>query len=179
MRGVYPVYLVASDMSGIYLTLNQGVTEPGLGGLSRVRAAVSRAVGHLSGFTSRPMPYWALAVPKASKRISDYETGCIVYKFYDARAMPSDRELRRDLLVLVKAYVAWVESRPSVPAAGTAPPAMPAVTAPAEEHAGATPSATLTVTASAEEPVSALKERLIQRVRKLSPKGLKLLVGEL
>ena len=125
------------------------------------------------------MLYWALAVPRASKKISGYETGCILYKFYDTKAMLADRELRPDLQVLVKAYAAWVESRPSVPAAGTTPLAMPAVTAPAEELAGATPWATITVTASAEGPVSALKERLIQRVRKFSPTGLKLLVGEL
>jgi len=161
MRGVYPVYLVASDMSGIYLTLNQGVTEPGLGGLSGMREMVSRAVGHLSGFTSGPMPNGALAVPRASKRISDYETGCILYKFYDARAMPPDRELRRDLQALVKAYVTWVESRPSILAAGDTTSATPAVTIPPEE------------------PVSDIKEHLIQRVRELSPKGLKLLVGEL
>jgi hypothetical protein len=194
MRGVYPVYLVASDMSGVYLTLNQGVTEPGWGGLSGVRATVSSAVGHLPGFMSGPLPKSALAVPRASKRITDYETGCILYKFYDAKAMPADSEIRHDLEDLVKAYVAWVESRPSVLAVGTTSSTTPAVTVLAEEPASVITPATPAVTALTEEPggtpppaatipptipESDFKERLIQRVRELSPKGFELLVGEL
>lgn len=180
MRGVYIVYLFAADMSAIYLTLNQGVTESTTENLRSVCETVLRNVGSIAGYEPGPFPAGTLIIPGRGGHSHGYEEGCIFHKKYDSGRMPTDDELARDLVTLTRAYADYVEGRAPDPAVtvgadndspGSAPLETPAV-APPSEPAGVLPS-------SAPLTTDDLKRRLLERVRQLSPGAFERLLGEL
>ena len=108
--GVYCVYLFRQDMSGVYLTFNQGVTE------------VLKQFGRRDGaaaLRSRALTIRQMVPELATQGFSldddidlkadpglgaDYETSTIAHKFYAAGAIPSDEDLLADLEAVLGAY---------------------------------------------------------------------------
>lgn len=116
-RGVYPVYLFRSDLSGVYLTLNQGVEQmiddagvaQTLPALKRRAASIREGLHHLDGtefVRSRSINLG----PERGKRARSYEAGCVVARFYPRDRLPGDAELEADLSTLLAAYDDYLES---------------------------------------------------------------------
>lgn len=121
--GVYCVFLFRQDMTGVYLTLNQGVSEPLLrlgrnegkafllerGEQIRARSSeLANAGFQLDGDIDL----------RASPGLgSDYEISTVAYKFYPAGAVPTDSELTADVNEVLRAYLAYVDGQPPAPPA--------------------------------------------------------------
>jgi 5-methylcytosine-specific restriction enzyme B len=109
-KGTYCVYLFREDGSGVYLTLNQGVTEPQrLHGaaegkrLLRERAAELReGVGSLGGSGFRLDK--DIDLRSTAGLGADYEASTVAYKLYEKGAVPNDEVLFQDLTHVLGAY---------------------------------------------------------------------------
>lgn len=110
MRGVYCVYLFRQDMSGVYLTFNQGVTEPcnQLGRAEGLKALKSRAHKIRQQIPELSQHGFSLDDDidlKADPGLgADYETSTIAHKFYPSGAVPNDAGLLADLEAVLQAY---------------------------------------------------------------------------
>ncbi len=108
--GVYCVFLFREDGSGVYLTLNQGVTEPQrrLGAVEgkaelRARAQTLRAsLGTLKG--AGFMLTDDIDLHTGAGLGTDYEVSTIAYKLYERGSVPDDEQLLSDLGALIKSY---------------------------------------------------------------------------
>jgi 5-methylcytosine-specific restriction protein B len=109
-RGVYCVYLFREDCSAVYLTLNQGVTEPqsqrgSAEGKRWLRANAKRLrglVGSLVEVGFRLDDEIDLA--SSSGLGADYEASTVAYKMYGRDSMPNDHQLLVDLAAVLDAY---------------------------------------------------------------------------
>jgi 5-methylcytosine-specific restriction enzyme A len=112
--GYYPVYLFREDMSGVYLSLNQGVTDirethkENPKKVLQIRAADYRAqIGPLPArFTDTEIDLRS----GPSNLASFYEPGNICARFYPAEALPTEGELTTDLRGLLGIYQALVDN---------------------------------------------------------------------
>jgi len=112
-RGYYPVYLFREDMKGVYLSLNQGVTEAktfykgNAKTALRARSANFRALlgGQLFRFPELEID---LAASSASSDTAFYEAGNICAKFYPATDLPPEDQLIADLRAMLQLYEALV-----------------------------------------------------------------------
>ena len=107
-KGYYPVYLFREDMSGIYLSLNQGVTEVAKTykkdkkEILRVRAENYRSKIEVdNGFNFEDID---LKISKKSISANSYQHGNIVSKFYSKENLPDETALQNDLNYLLKVY---------------------------------------------------------------------------
>jgi 5-methylcytosine-specific restriction enzyme A len=99
-HGVYPVYIFREDFSGVYLTLNQGVTKvlreyhADADGVLRIRAQDMRArlVDVPRQFTDA-----AIDLVPTTQQARLYEAGNIYSVFYDATALPEEGRIIKDL----------------------------------------------------------------------------------
>jgi hypothetical protein len=108
--GIYCVYLFREDLSGVYLTLNQGVTEPkrlhgtreGRRLLGKTAAEAREVCRYLerSGFTLDD----EINLRAARGLGVDYENSTIAYKLYSRGFVPDDALLLHDLDLLRTAY---------------------------------------------------------------------------
>jgi hypothetical protein len=126
--GVYIVYLLRADASGLVLSLNQGsadlIFEAKGRALSvltaraeRVREALNLDVLGSAGFNGDPVDLKSVGqYPRA------YVAGSIVAKTYLAGAMPSEAELRTDLELLHAAYQTVIPSARLLAEVGRRPP---------------------------------------------------------
>jgi hypothetical protein len=118
-RGVYVVLLFRQDGSGLYLTLNQGVTVP-LNKLGQA-AGRDRLRQHAREIRTRPDiqvlegqgfrsddEIDLRADPGLGK---DYEASTIVYKLYEKDAVPDDTAITADVQALLTAYDAYLSSQ--------------------------------------------------------------------
>jgi hypothetical protein len=113
--GVYCVYLFRRDMSGVYLTLNQGVEEPfkrlgrdqGKVFLANRAAEIRQSASALSeaGFQLDNN----IELRSAPGLGTDYELSTIAHKFYATGQIPDDAALTADLNALVAGYLKFVE----------------------------------------------------------------------
>jgi 5-methylcytosine-specific restriction protein B len=117
-HGVYCVYLFREDMSGVYLTLMQGVTDlieehrrPEAHRMLRDNARSIRDVytglGH-QGFSLDE----GIDLRASTALGRDYEPSTIAYKLYETGRVPDDRELTSDLQTMLTAYDGYATSRP-------------------------------------------------------------------
>jgi len=105
--GIYPVYLFRADGSGVYLSLNQGTTNPQklLGKLEaekradKISSYLRAEITDLKEWGTKDISLHANTALGKS-----YELPNIVAKFYDAQAIPSQAELVSDLLELLSFY---------------------------------------------------------------------------
>jgi 5-methylcytosine-specific restriction protein B len=113
-RGVYVVYLFRGDMSGLYLTLNQGVTElkdlpaPAQTKEMKKRAeAIRTRIPELAadGFALDSEIELRSATPLGAK----YEPSTIAHKFYAAEDLPPAEELAADFHAVLDAYGSYVD----------------------------------------------------------------------
>ncbi|CAM3024853.1 DUF3578 domain-containing protein [Paenibacillus sediminis] len=110
-QGVYIVYLFSDDMSSVYLTLIQGVTEPLREGKKsgyqylREKAKQIREIIPLDGFKKDE------SIHLTTKGIGEaYQVSTIAYRKYDSLDLPTDQELLSDLHALLVNYEAYVQS---------------------------------------------------------------------
>jgi 5-methylcytosine-specific restriction enzyme B len=109
-KGIDIVYLFREDGSGVYLSLNQGVTDPirQLGrrkGIQLVRERSANLRPRLQGLEAAGFSLDDSIDLRATPGLGqDYEASTIAYRLYEAGSVPDDRQLERDLAELVDAY---------------------------------------------------------------------------
>jgi hypothetical protein len=116
-HGIYVVFLFRADMSGFYLTLNQGVTEPtNQLGRPKARELLRKNALDLRGrLQSLERSGFKLdnelSLKSEAERPRSYEYGAIAYKFYSAEVTPGDATINNDLELLLHEYQSLVSSR--------------------------------------------------------------------
>jgi len=116
-QGYYLVYLANEDCSGVYLSLNQGVTTVRQQyGVSTKKALATRAkdflarLGNLTkGLTCGPID---LGVKKGLG--ADYQQGSVCSVFYSRESLPSEEVLESDLERFLGLYRHLVENESSL-----------------------------------------------------------------
>lgn len=108
-RGYYPVYLFREDMSGVYLSLNQGATEAREGYKSNAKDALrSRAKNFYSRLGNQTADFTSNSIDlRASSLTNDstfYEAGSILSKFYDINNFPEEDTIKADLISVLNFY---------------------------------------------------------------------------
>lgn len=158
-HGVYVVFLFREDLSGVYLTLNQGVTEPRerLGAVRgrqelRERAQLLRVQSDFltdHGFILDDQ----IDLRAARGLGSQYEDSTAAYKFYDAARIPDDASIAQDVNAVLQAYDEYLAAQGEP---FTAAPISQAMTPepPAVDRSSPTPD---TVRAAADEFVAAIR----------------------
>ena len=105
-RGFYPVFLFKSDMSGVYLSLNQGVTEVvkdykrSAKSVLRLRAENYRAKIEIKDDTFLSEINLNSNIDNAKK----YEAGNIIAKYYPKENLPDSDTLKKDIRLFLKLY---------------------------------------------------------------------------
>lgn len=107
--GYYVVYLVKEDFSGVYLSLNQGVTSVKKRYGSEAKAALRvRAADFLARLGSQADGLEVGAIDLAATRSAGlgayYQAGAICSKFYAKGAIPADDALAADLHQFINLY---------------------------------------------------------------------------
>lgn len=107
-RGYYPVYLFRSDMLGVYLSLNQGVTNVRKLYGRKARSVLRSRAQEFRAALGTGAPRFDvvdidLALPK-SDTASYYEDGNIAAVYYDRANIPPDTQLVSDLLNVLGLY---------------------------------------------------------------------------
>jgi 5-methylcytosine-specific restriction protein A len=107
--GYYPVYLFREDMSGVYLSLNQGVTEIRGKYKSKAKDALQvRAADFLAQVGGAPSGFEKGCLDLRSSASSNlsayYGAGNIFSKFYPVDQLPEDAALAADLRSILSAY---------------------------------------------------------------------------
>ena len=114
--GFYPVYLFKADGTGIYLSLNQGITTP----TQRLGKKIANEYSsNLSKHLLEQVPgisAWGQAKVELASSTTlgkSYQKSNIAAKFYPSDGIPSDEILKSDLLELLEYYqaakVAWLK----------------------------------------------------------------------
>lgn len=116
-KGVYCVILFRQDASGVYLTFNQGVTEPH----GRLGAREGRKFLHENAIEIRQRAAELSANgfgldDKIDLRAdpglgAEYATSTIAYKLYEKGRVPADNEIASDLTLLLTAYDQYLSTR--------------------------------------------------------------------
>ncbi|WP_454675520.1 MrcB family domain-containing protein [Achromobacter pestifer] len=107
--GYYPVYLFREDMQGVYLSLNQGMTEAKAHYKSDAKTALKAKAANfraLLGSAGKRFPLSAidLAPSAPSNDTAFYEAANILAKYYPADALPSEESLVDDLKAILSLY---------------------------------------------------------------------------
>lgn len=108
-NGVYLVYLFRADMSGVYVTFNQGVTKPrkSLGWPAAKNQLLAVAQAQRARFGDRLRPAFTSADGidlRATGLGAEYEASTIAWRLYETGALPPARELMDDLYRLLDVY---------------------------------------------------------------------------
>lgn len=107
-KGYYVVYLVRQDFSGIYISLNQGVTSVREQYKSRAKAALkTRAANYRSklGSSRNNLLKGPIDLRCESNDIASYyEKGAILSKLYYKHDFPDNRQLENDLKYFIDTY---------------------------------------------------------------------------
>jgi len=106
-EGIYPVYLIKADGSGVYLSLNQGTTNPAklLGKKVAEQQAINLSQHILKSISG--LKNWgnsSIDLVASTPLGKSYESPNIVAKYYPADSIPSDEILKKDLLDLLAFY---------------------------------------------------------------------------
>lgn len=115
-RGVYVVYLFRGDMSGLYVTLNQGVTElKDLPAAEQTQEMRRRAEAIRARVPDLAAAGFALdneiSLKSATALGAKYEPSTIAHKFYPADDLPELDELAADLHALLDAYATYLDKK--------------------------------------------------------------------
>ena len=114
-RGVYGVLLFRQDMSGVYLTWNQGVTKlKKLHGTPEARRILRDRAEDLADLLSGDRRDFStddgIDLRSDGGLGRDYEHSTIAYKLYESGSVPGDQGIEADLEVVLKAYDRYLES---------------------------------------------------------------------
>jgi len=118
-EGVYPVFLFREDMTGFYLTFNQGVTKPKNqhGTIAARRLIRDRAVA-LRRYCGRLEDVGFSLDGEIDLRAdtgygADYEHSTVAYKYYGRDDLPTDDRFITDLAAVLDAYDAYLSDTES------------------------------------------------------------------
>ena len=117
-RGVYCVYLFREDMTGVYLTLNQGVTQPLDQGWRVAEPQLREVVTNLRRQFPELASFGFALTDDIDLRTSSvlgetYEVGTIAHKLYQRGQIPADGQLLEDLDKLLGVYEKYVDGKSS------------------------------------------------------------------
>lgn len=113
-EGEYIVYLFNSDMSGFYLTLNQGVTAPFKHGKKKgIKILEGTATNFRDAISEEDKRRLNTKSFNLNNKISlassglgaNYEPGTIINKFYGTGSLPTEDEIIEDLRLLIEIYL--------------------------------------------------------------------------
>jgi hypothetical protein len=116
-RGVYCVFLFREDASGVYLTFNQGVTDPIREYRRRKAHELLRAKALELRTFCRDLPSKGFLLDehidlRTTGGIGkDYEYSTAAYKLYERGSVPDDSALLEDLTSVLEAYDLYVAER--------------------------------------------------------------------
>jgi hypothetical protein len=119
--GVYPVYLFRADMSAVYITFNQGVTElKKQHGVPGARKILMERAQRLRRFCRGLSERGFSLDNKIDLRVdgglgADYEHSTVAYKAYLTGAVPSDDQLVADLEAVLEAYDGYLDDQRNKP----------------------------------------------------------------
>ncbi len=112
-KGVYVVYLLSQDCQTLYLTLNQGCTDVFNAGGKKaavkfLRENAQKIISKIDarGFKTDENVHLGTGLKPVTEL---YQTGTIFYKAYRKGAVPSDAELRSDLMNMMDIYREYAE----------------------------------------------------------------------
>lgn len=112
--GYYPVYLFREDMTGVYLSLNQGVTDIRETHKENPKKVLQiRAADYRAQIGPSPAKFHETEIDLRSgpsNLASFYEPGNICARFYSADALPTEDEFIADLLDLLVVYQSLVDN---------------------------------------------------------------------
>ena len=114
-RGVYAVFLFREDMSGVYLTWNQGVTElRNQHGTREGRRILRERATRLEDFLPTDRRGFetgdGIDLRTDAGLARAYENSTIAFRLYEPDALPEDREVAADLEVVLTAYDRYLGS---------------------------------------------------------------------
>ena len=112
--GYYPVYLFRDDMTGVYLSLNQGVTDIRETHKENPKKVLQiRAADYRAQIGALPTRFPEIEIDLRSGQsnlASFYEPGNICARFYSTEALPTEDELVTDLRSLLTTYQTLVDN---------------------------------------------------------------------
>jgi hypothetical protein len=119
--GIHCVFLFRADMSGLYLTLNQGIKKTASRAPTYPRTFqdfkrdASKLREDMVRLSDRGFNF-GLGIELRDKESTGkaHEKSTILYKFYDAKALPLDDEIEEDLLALLNVYNHYVEEEKTI-----------------------------------------------------------------
>ena len=111
-EGVYPVLLIREDLTGLYVTIAQGVTklkrERGQASVRRASPASRRASPHLSSLTARRLHRRPGRVPRDSAAGAGLRASVVMGKYF-AREDLSGSSIDEDVAAVNEAYASLIE----------------------------------------------------------------------
>ncbi|PRY14804.1 5-methylcytosine-specific restriction protein A [Pontibacter ummariensis] len=103
--GYYPVFLFKADMSGVYLSLNQGVTEVKDYYKREARNVLKlRAEDYRAKIDIDTNDLFEISLNSTNSNARLYEAGNIVARYYPADNLPNETELITDILHFLHLY---------------------------------------------------------------------------
>lgn len=105
--GIYPVYLFCADGNGVYLSLNQGTTTPkNEYGKTRSDKQSNACVNKIRLDVPQLAEWGRKKIElRASTALGkSYENSNIAARYYSVNSLPSEEELKEDLLVAMNFY---------------------------------------------------------------------------
>lgn len=114
--GIYGILLFRQDMSGVYLTFNQGVTKPkeefGTQARRKLRAKAEELHDTCEALRKRNFLLDDKIDLRAKRSLGvDYEYSTIAYKLYQTDQVPDDNTLLQDLEAILQVYNQYIESK--------------------------------------------------------------------
>lgn len=117
-KGVYCVFLFKQDMSGVYLTFNQGVTEPrNQFGRAEARRVLAKRATSIRAEAEILRSHGFFLDDRIDLRVErglgiDYEKSTIAYKLYEAGRVPSDEAILGDVSAALEVYGQYLKNKP-------------------------------------------------------------------
>lgn len=116
-KGFYVVFLFRRDMSGVYLAINEGVTEvdhDSEGGSRGINMLLARSAEHRPKFAR--LSRYGFSVDgntdlRAKARGRRYQASVVAYKLYERSHVPSDVQLHTDIQHILDGLTRYVENR--------------------------------------------------------------------
>jgi GTPase subunit of restriction endonuclease len=117
-RGVYPVFLFREDMSGVYITFNQGVTDlieqygtPE--GRRILRDRAQYLVKYCEALATQGFSIDTKIDLHTRRGLGrNYEFSTVAYKLYVKGAVPNDDVIGKDLQAVLQVYDAYLKEQP-------------------------------------------------------------------
>ncbi len=109
-RGYYLVYLFSEDMTSLYLTFAQGITETPKEEIIQIKEEIRNRIEMKESVHKDDQIYLG-----PSKKAKDYAFSTAAYIRYDIPAMPDEKELVQDLQDMIGYYEKYIELKSQYP----------------------------------------------------------------